>query len=97
MKTEKEIQEIKEQLAEIIDSGFGICCDAEDIVRAAETADNFKSACINYGRCWVDDDYCDDYQGKLTIIEKSQRVSGERRTDLYILEVEENLTLVYKS
>jgi len=90
MRTESEIQELKVEFAEYLDEEQSIGCTEDDIVRTADTVQGFIDACREYQS--ID---TDTFKGMtVTIIEGSQRHKGERRTDLYILDVEEHVRLV---
>jgi len=89
MRTETQIETLKTEFVEWLDEeGHG--CTEEDVVRTADTVQNFLDACREYKS--VDTDTMNGM--KVTTIEASQRFKGETRADLYILDVEEHVRLV---
>jgi len=99
MKTETQIEEIRVKFLNwIVEDGpcYGNEPEwqSDDVERTAEPSQNFINACRDYSG--VDKEY-DKIDGmKITHIEDSQRFKGEQRCDLYILDVCENVSFVYK-
>ena len=93
MITETEITELKTRFAEMLEEDYCTGGDPDDIVRTADSANGFAESCREYRK--IDTDTFEGHS--LTIIEASQRFKGEARRDVYVLEVEENISLVYAS
>jgi len=92
-KTETEIENLKVRFAEWLDEEQMVSCTEKNIVRTADTVQNFVDACRECGS--IDQE---EFEGMpVTILEKTQRHKGEERTDLYILDVEEYVRLVLDS
>lgn len=90
MKTEKEIQELKEKFAQWLDDEQGIGCTADSLVRTADDVQGFINSCQEIGS--IDDDVMDGMPVK--ILKKTQRRKGEERSDLYILDADDYVRLV---
>jgi hypothetical protein len=94
MKTEQEIQTIINDYAKWLDEELNIGfaeSNAKRIERTAEPVQNFIDACREIKR--IDTEMMNDL--KVSILEGTQRVKGEQRKDLYILDIDEHVRLVY--
>lgn len=91
MKSEIEIQNLREKFIIWLEAEEGSCGSVEDVVRTADTTQDFQNACIEFKR--IRRSSMDGLP--VTIIEASQRRKGEPRVDLYVLDVDADTRLVY--
>jgi hypothetical protein len=95
MKTEIEIDTITKEFAlwllEEYNIGLEPADNLEHVGRTAEPVQNFIDACRTIKRIKHD-----TMNGMaVTILEEAQRHAGERRIDIYLLDVEDSVRLVY--
>ena len=90
MLTDAEIDKIAEEFEEYVNDAY--CTGVSEVVRTADTVENFKQNLHSYSHVDTDDETNDGRP--ITIIFKVQAFKGDSRKDLYIIEIEDNVRLV---